>query len=139
MLRGLHGRAALTESIQILGRGIDLRFHARHLRFESLQSRWDIVPAGRDRDAMARYPLWRGSHPRLRPQSWRRCDAVQDVAFPQGHALHLLCAEGSEPFESLPVAIRNLGPWQGIALPMLSPMLFPVLGTMPEKLFVKLP
>src|SRR5262249_8165022 len=53
--------------------------------------------------------------------------------------LHLLCAEGSEPFESLPVAIRNLGPWQGIALPMLSPMLFPVLGTMPEKLFVKLP
>jgi len=46
MLRGLHGRAALTESIQILGRGIDLRFLARHLRFESLQSRWDIVPAG---------------------------------------------------------------------------------------------
>jgi hypothetical protein len=27
--------------------------------------------------------------------------------------LHLLCLEGSEAFESLPVAIRNLGPWQG--------------------------
>ena len=27
--------------------------------------------------------------------------------------LHLLCAEGSEAFESLPVAIRNLGPWTG--------------------------
>src|SRR5215471_724388 len=94
MLRGLHGRAALTESIQILGRGIDLRFLARHLRFESLQSRWDIIPAGRDRDAMARYPLWRGSHPRLRPQSWRRCYALQDVAFPQGYtpAPHELAA-----------------------------------------------
>jgi hypothetical protein len=28
-------------------------------------------------------------------------------------SLHLLCAEGSEAFESLPVAIRNLGPWTG--------------------------
>lgn len=27
--------------------------------------------------------------------------------------LHLLCAKGSEAFESLPVAIRNLGPWTG--------------------------
>jgi hypothetical protein len=27
--------------------------------------------------------------------------------------LHLLCAEGSEAFEALPVAIRNLGPWTG--------------------------
>jgi len=27
--------------------------------------------------------------------------------------LHLLCADGSEAFESLPVAIRNLGPWTG--------------------------
>jgi len=27
--------------------------------------------------------------------------------------LHLLCAEGSEVFETLPVAIRNLGPWTG--------------------------
>src|SRR5215831_10155564 len=27
--------------------------------------------------------------------------------------LHLLCAEGSEAFEVLPVAIRNLGPWTG--------------------------
>jgi hypothetical protein len=27
--------------------------------------------------------------------------------------LHLLCEEGSEAFESLPVAIRNLGPWTG--------------------------
>ena len=27
--------------------------------------------------------------------------------------LHVLCAEGSEAFESLPVAIRNLGPWTG--------------------------
>ena len=27
--------------------------------------------------------------------------------------LHLLCAEGSEAFESLPVAIRNLCPWTG--------------------------
>ena len=25
----------------------------------------------------------------------------------------MLCAEGSEAFESLPVAIRNLGPWTG--------------------------
>ena len=25
--------------------------------------------------------------------------------------LHILCAEGSEAFESLPVAVRNLGPW----------------------------
>ena len=46
MLRGLHGRAALTESIQILGRGIDLRFHARHLRFESLQSRLGYCSSG---------------------------------------------------------------------------------------------
>src|SRR5262249_40747778 len=36
--RGLHGWAALAEGIQILGRGVDLRFHARHLRFESLHS-----------------------------------------------------------------------------------------------------
>ena len=28
-------------------------------------------------------------------------------------SLHLLCAEGSEAFEALPVAIRNLGPWTG--------------------------
>jgi hypothetical protein len=43
---------------------------------------------------MARYPLWRGSHPRLRPQSWRRCYALQDVAFPQGYtpAPHELAA-----------------------------------------------
>ena len=27
--------------------------------------------------------------------------------------LQLLCVEGAEAFESLPVAIRNLGPWQG--------------------------
>src|SRR5215467_6832252 len=27
--------------------------------------------------------------------------------------LHILCAEGEEAFESLPVAIRNLGPWTG--------------------------
>jgi hypothetical protein len=27
--------------------------------------------------------------------------------------LHLLCADGAEAFESLPVAIRNLGPWTG--------------------------
>jgi hypothetical protein len=27
--------------------------------------------------------------------------------------LHLLCAEGSEAFEALPVAIRNLGHWAG--------------------------
>ena len=27
--------------------------------------------------------------------------------------LHVLCGEGSEAFESLPVAIRNLGPWTG--------------------------
>jgi hypothetical protein len=27
--------------------------------------------------------------------------------------LHLRCAEGSEAFESLPVAVRNLGPWTG--------------------------
>ena len=27
--------------------------------------------------------------------------------------LHLPCAEGSEAFESLPVTIRNLGPWTG--------------------------
>ena len=27
--------------------------------------------------------------------------------------LHLMCAEGSEGFEALPVAIRNLGPWTG--------------------------
>jgi hypothetical protein len=27
--------------------------------------------------------------------------------------LHVLCAYGSEAFESLPVAIRNLGPWTG--------------------------
>jgi hypothetical protein len=28
-------------------------------------------------------------------------------------SLHLLCAKGSEAFESLPIAIRNLGPWTG--------------------------
>src|SRR5262252_5896308 len=27
--------------------------------------------------------------------------------------LHLMCAEGAEAFEALPVAIRNLGPWTG--------------------------
>jgi len=27
--------------------------------------------------------------------------------------LHILCAEGAETFESLPVAVRNLGPWTG--------------------------
>ena len=27
--------------------------------------------------------------------------------------LHVLCVEGSEAFEPLPVAIRNLGPWMG--------------------------
>jgi len=27
--------------------------------------------------------------------------------------LHLISAEGSEAFEALPVAIRNLGPWTG--------------------------
>jgi hypothetical protein len=27
--------------------------------------------------------------------------------------LHLLCGEGSETFEALPAAIRNLGPWTG--------------------------
>jgi hypothetical protein len=29
------------------------------------------------------------------------------------NSLHLLCAEGSEAFETLPVAIRNLGRWTG--------------------------
>jgi hypothetical protein len=28
-------------------------------------------------------------------------------------SLHLLCADGSEAFEALPVAVRNLGPWTG--------------------------
>lgn len=28
-------------------------------------------------------------------------------------SLHILCAEGSEAFETLPVALRNLGPWTG--------------------------
>jgi hypothetical protein len=27
--------------------------------------------------------------------------------------IHLLCAAGSEAFEALPTAIRNLGPWAG--------------------------
>jgi hypothetical protein len=27
--------------------------------------------------------------------------------------VHLICAEGSEAFEALPAAIRNLGPWTG--------------------------
>ena len=27
--------------------------------------------------------------------------------------MHLLCAEGSDAFEALPVAVRNLGPWTG--------------------------
>jgi hypothetical protein len=29
------------------------------------------------------------------------------------NSLHLLCAEGSVAFESLPIAIQGLGPWQG--------------------------
>src|SRR4029453_5822735 len=29
------------------------------------------------------------------------------------NSLHLLCGDGSEAFEALPVAIRNLGPWTG--------------------------
>jgi len=28
-------------------------------------------------------------------------------------SLQLLCREGAEAFEALPVAIRNLGPWTG--------------------------
>jgi hypothetical protein len=28
------------------------------------------------------------------------------------NSLHLLCAEGSEAFEALPIAIQSLGPWQ---------------------------
>ena len=27
--------------------------------------------------------------------------------------LHVICADGSEAFEALPVRIRNLGPWAG--------------------------
>ena len=27
--------------------------------------------------------------------------------------LHLLCAEGAEAFEALPVAVRGMGPWTG--------------------------
>ena len=40
----------------------------------------------------------------MRYKSWR---SRKDTS------LHVLCAEGSEAFESLPVAIRNLGPWTG--------------------------
>jgi len=51
--RSLHGRIALTESVQILGRGIDLRFHARHIsaRIAVALCDWDMVSAGQDRAA----------------------------------------------------------------------------------------
>jgi hypothetical protein len=40
--------------------------------------------------------------------------AVQSVEQSRKDSrLHLLCAEGSEAFEVLPVEIRNLGPWAG--------------------------
>jgi hypothetical protein len=40
----------------------------------------------------------------MRYKAWRsRSDA----------ALHLICADGSDAFEALPMRIRNLGPWSG--------------------------
>jgi hypothetical protein len=40
----------------------------------------------------------------MRYKAWRsRSDAE----------LHVICGEGSEAFEALPVRIRNLGPWTG--------------------------
>ena len=41
---------------------------------------------------------------RVRYKTWR---SRKDTS------LHVLCVEGSQAFESLPVAIRNLGPWTG--------------------------
>jgi hypothetical protein len=39
-------------------------------------------------------------------------NVLQGLAIQQGH-LHLLCGEGSEAFNTLPAAIRHLGPWSG--------------------------
>jgi hypothetical protein len=41
------------------------------------------------------------------PVAYKVCRSNKDKR------LHFLCAEGSEAFESLLVAIRNLGPWTG--------------------------
>src|SRR5262245_6750462 len=50
--RGLHGRAALTEGVQILVRGVDLFFHAPHLRSNRCAfCGWDMVSEGPDRSA----------------------------------------------------------------------------------------
>src|SRR6516164_7511780 len=51
--RSLHGRAALTETVQILSSGIDLRFHARHIsaRIAVAFCDWDMVSSGQDRTA----------------------------------------------------------------------------------------
>src|SRR5215471_10067242 len=56
--------------------------------------------SGSDTDSVTHSPIG----VRVRYKTWR---SRKDTH------LHLLCAEGSEAFESLPVAICNLGPWQG--------------------------
>src|SRR5215510_4191906 len=47
---------------------------------------------------------WRKGVSSVRYKAWR---SRKDTH------LHLICAEGSEAFEVLPVAISNLGPWTG--------------------------
>jgi hypothetical protein len=83
----------MTEGVQIPGRGVILRFHARYLASNRCSPWRDIVQAGRDRDAMARYPLWRWSHHDCGPadggvmryKTWRS----------RNTHLHILCVEGA--------------------------------------------
>src|SRR5215831_18141289 len=56
--------------------------------------------SGSDADSVTHSPIG----VRVRYKTWR---SRKDTH------LHVLFAEGSEAFESLPVAVRNLGPWTG--------------------------
>jgi len=86
----------------MLGRGVDLRFHARYLRFESLQSvagilcqrvkiatQWLAIHCG-----VGRVPACspRAGGGVMRYKTWRSRNDTH---------LHVLCIEGSEAFESL--------------------------------------
>ena len=74
---------------------------------------WDIVPAGRDPDAMARYQLCVGRVPAGDPRAVGGVMRYKTWRSRNDTHLRVLCVEGSEAFEPLPVAIRNLDPWTG--------------------------
>jgi len=50
--------------------------------------------------------------------------------------LHVICAEGSDAFEVLPVGIRNLGPWSGSKEGLINDLRLPYRLLLAEQGFV---